>query len=324
LFEKYVEVVRLIRPRMLVLENVPGMKVAHVSKEDRVRGKMEAESFYDKLRKRLDDIGYVAEGHLVNASDYGVPQKRSRLIVIGIRSELAGLLKGDVGFAFGELAKSRADQRKEMGISKDVSARQALSDLETKHRKLQDCADPPPGYQELDYKEPLTEFQRLMHKDAYGPMNSMRLARHREDVRERFRLLQERCEEGGKLNEELRAEFGINKHRIHIMAPNEPAPTITTLPDDILHYSEPRILTVRECARLQSFPDWFHFQGKYTTGGAKRVKECPRYTQVGNAVPPLLAKAIGIAITRCLDEILVAEQKQARNSPNRPQTLEAA
>ena len=71
------------------------------------------------------------------------------------------------------------------------------------------------------------------------------------------------------------------------------ARTVTTLPDDMIHYAEPRILTVRENARLQTFPDWFSFKGKYTTGGHRRKYECPRYTQVGNAVPPLLAEAIG-------------------------------
>jgi len=60
-----------------------------------------------------------------------------------------------------------------------------------------------------------------------------------------------------------------------------------------LHYKEPRILTVRESARIQSFPDDYEFTGKYTTGGTSRTKECPRYTQVGNAVPPLLGEAIG-------------------------------
>ena len=87
------------------------------------------------------------------------------------------------------------------------------------------------------------------------------------------------------------------------MAADEPAPTITTLPDDILHYAEPRILTVRESARIQSFPDWFHFRGKFTTGGKKRRNECPRYTQIGNAVPPLLASAIGMALSAVLAEI---------------------
>jgi len=99
-----------------------------------------------------------------------------------------------------------------------------------------------------------------------------------------------------------RDRFGLLKHRVYPMSPSLPAPTITTLPDDVIHYSDPRILTVRESARLQSFPDWFEFRGKFTTGGNRRKKECPRYTQVGNAVPPLLARAIGSGISAALAE----------------------
>ena len=73
------------------------------------------------------------------------------------------------------------------------------------------------------------------------------------------------------MNDEARLGYGLKKHRIYPMSPTEPAPTITTLPDDVLHYSEPRILTVRESARIQSFPDWFQFKGKYTTGGKRRT-----------------------------------------------------
>src|ERR1700749_3153720 len=82
-----------------------------------------------------------------------------------------------------------------------------------------------------------------------------------------------------------------------VLDPRKPAPTITSMPDDLLHYSEPRTLTVRENARLQSFPDWFAFKGKYTTGGDRRRREVPRFTQVANAVPPLAARAIGEALT---------------------------
>ena len=78
-----------------------------------------------------------------------------------------------------------------------------------------------------------------------------------------------------------------------MLDPDRPSPTITSMPDDLIHYSEPRTLTVRENARLQSFPDWYAFQGKYTTGGHLRKKEVPRFTQVANAVPPLVARAIG-------------------------------
>jgi DNA (cytosine-5)-methyltransferase 1 len=109
------------------------------------------------------------------------------------------------------------------------------------------------------------------------------------------------------MDDESRKTYGLKKHRIYPMASGEPAPTVTTLPDDILHYCEPRILTVRETARLQSFPDWFKFKGKFTTGGDRRTKECPRYTQVGNAVPPYLARAIGVAVSNLLQEVAVTK-----------------
>jgi len=88
----------------------------------------------------------------------------------------------------------------------------------------------------------------------------------------------------------------IKKQAITPLCKDLPSATVTTLPDDIIHYAEPRILTVRENARLQTFPDWFEFTGAYTTGGKQRKHTCPRYTQVGNAVPPLLAEAMGLLI----------------------------
>ena len=81
-----------------------------------------------------------------------------------------------------------------------------------------------------------------------------------------------------------------------------PTITATSLPDDYVHFSQPRSLTVREWARLQTFPDWYQFAGKRTTGGRRRAgdpdagdwsREVPKYTQIGNAVPVLLAQAIG-------------------------------
>ena len=133
-------------------------------------------------------------------------------------------------------------------------------------------------------------------------MDSMRLANHTEAVKARFALILKQCRRGVNLSEADRDRFGISKHRTLPMDPDQPAPTLTTLPDDVLHYSEPRILTVREYARLQSFPDWYEFKGKYTTGGDRRKKDCPRYTQVGNAVPPLLASGIGHALMTIMDQ----------------------
>ena len=82
--------------------------------------------------------------------------------------------------------------------------------------------------------------------------------------------------------------------------PTEPSATVVTIPDDYINPWEARTLSVREMARCQSFDDSFEFLGKRTTGGLKRRTEVPQYTQVGNAVPPLLAKAIADEIMRVL------------------------
>lgn len=95
------------------------------------------------------------------------------------------------------------------------------------------------------------------------------------------------------------------KHSQRALKENEPAPAQLTVPDDICHYDKKqlRTLTVREMARFQSFPDWFVFRSKITTGGQQRKFEVPQYTQVGNAVPPLLAKALGEVIISILEEL---------------------
>lgn len=93
------------------------------------------------------------------------------------------------------------------------------------------------------------------------------------------------------------------KHSQRALLAAEPAPAQLTIPDDLCHY-EPtvlRTLTVREMARIQSFPDWFEFRSKATTGGTNRRFEVPQYTQVGNAVPPLLAYHLGVAINELLN-----------------------
>ena len=84
---------------------------------------------------------------------------------------------------------------------------------------------------------------------------------------------------------------------------DSPAPAALSIPDDTCHYDkhELRVLTVREMARIQSFPDNFVFKSKITTGGKMRKFEVPQYTQVGNAVPPLLGSALGVCIKNILE-----------------------
>jgi DNA (cytosine-5)-methyltransferase 1 len=308
LFSKYVEVVNAVQPAALVVENVPGMQVAHKRSNviDLQSGQYQRrQSFYDKLADNLCDVGYEVHAVLLDAASFGVPQRRSRLIVIGIRKDLAEWLDGGVERVFELLEEVRLQQLSDLGLGAAVSAADAISDLETGGRPLVSCTDAQsaPGYFEANPGEASTPYQRLMRQGAIGVPDSLRLARHREDVKERFARILTECRKGVRMSDEARRGYGLKKHRIYPMSPSEPAPTITTLPDDVLHYSEPRILTVRESARLQSFPDWFKFRGKFTTGGQQRTRECPRYTQVGNAVPPYLARAIGLAISRALEEI---------------------
>ena len=88
------------------------------------------------------------------------------------------------------------------------------------------------------------------------------------------------------------------KRNYTVTDPDSQSTTITTMPDDFIHYDANRSLTVREMARLQSFDDSFVFQGKRATGGEKRKSETPQFTQVGNAVPPLMARAIATEILK--------------------------
>ena len=91
---------------------------------------------------------------------------------------------------------------------------------------------------------------------------------------------------------------GTRKHSQRPLRAGHPSPTVMSLPDDFVHYAYPRTLTVREMARLQSFPDLFEFRSKETTGSDRRRFEVPQYTQVGNAVPPMMAEKIGSTLAQ--------------------------
>lgn len=311
LFKRYLDFVKLVQPTAVLLENVPGMAVAHgvaKSGERRLRGDVRG-SYYETLRQELDRLGYDAIGKPIDASRFGVPQKRTRLIVVGLlrdRIPSAGHANR-AELVFERLESQRAAFLNSLGLDCPVSARDAIGDLTLRRsdgsiwprRDYVGDPDSPKGFEELVYdgRRPKSAYQRLMRAEVpIDRMDSMRLARHSDVVERRFWAIINFCRQGVRMNDSDRDSFQLRKHRIYPMSASEPAPTITTLPDDILHYCDPRILTVREYARLQSFPDWFVFKGKYTTGGDRRTKECPRYTQVGNAVPPLLARAIAHAL----------------------------
>lgn len=117
------------------------------------------------------------------------------------------------------------------------------------------------------------------------------------DVRHRLEVIAKHGVYDEDCKEEL-SQLGLdsNKRNYTVLNPKGQSPTVVTMPDDFIHYAAHRAMTVREMARLQSFDDSFVFQGKRQTGGNKRKSEIPQYTLVGNAVPPLMARAIANTI----------------------------
>jgi DNA (cytosine-5)-methyltransferase 1 len=95
---------------------------------------------------------------------------------------------------------------------------------------------------------------------------------------------------------------GTKKDKKVLLDPDAVVSTITTHPDEFIHYLHPRNITVREMARLQSFPDRFTFHGRYTIKGPRRRFDVARCSQVGNAVPPLMAEGIGLALLAMIEE----------------------
>lgn len=301
LFRDYVRFIELVQPRAVLVENVGGIAVGHrFSKKDRKR-----KSYLKRITDALKRAGYITlEPETIRAESLGVPQRRPRVFVVGIRKDLwNGEPVPTLAMKLDQL-RAKFLREKDLDPSKRVSVKSAISDLEK--GRVVACLDgeSPRGF-EMGLKGAATSaYQTLLRRqDDHEVADSHRFANHRPDTTARFKAIGRLCRRGVQLSATERSQIApTKKHVLVVLAAKQVAHTITTLPDDLLHYSEPRILTVRETARLQSFPDWFHFKGKYTTGGPVRTSECPRYTQVGNAVPPLVAEAIGRALEALLTE----------------------
>lgn len=300
---RYIDLIKLVSPNYVLMENTVGIDSAYGAyKNKKGKNSHSKISFSKRIVRKLENAGYyVCDPAELNSADYGVPQSRVRHFILGINESLITCPSNHPFKDLKLMNRLRINFIKQKGLNpeKKVSVKEAISDLRIdKRRKLSTCDDRP-GYQQITYKGPDKRyiFQKLMHGKLNGTTpNSMALTKHRDDTILYFIFLRELLKNSGRrhnIPKNILDSYGIRKHRISIQVEDLPSPTITTLPDDILHYSEPRILTVRESARLQTFPDEFSFFGKYTTGGNSRVKECPRYTQVGNAVPPLVAEYLG-------------------------------
>ncbi|CAL4867004.1 hypothetical protein MMA231_01253 [Asticcacaulis sp. MM231] len=295
LFEAYLDLVGIIKPKIVLIENVLGFTSDFNNiKEGNIKNF--AQALIDAL-----STDYNTVFSIIRASEYGVPQNRMRFFLIGVRKECD--LGGNLDVFFQKLEKEAGGFLASRGLSRTPSAKDALSDLELTYNGTIACPECK-GFRASDYKAPRTPYQQAMRDGLRVAPSDMRLARHRPEIAARFKAIIKACRDDGTIklsaSSIIRTAHNLKKIAIRVLDPLAPAPTITSMPDDLLHYSEPRTLTVRENARLQSFPDWFEFKGKYTTGGHMRAREVPRFTQVANAIPPLLAEQLGLGLFRLL------------------------
>jgi DNA (cytosine-5)-methyltransferase 1 len=291
LINSYISFVKIVQPKIIFFENVKGFTMEFKKNKDT------GVAYSSLVTKKLEDAGYYVKGKLVNFGDYGVPQKRIRFILVGIKKNVKKASQQKVDSFFSSLEENKFDFLKQKGLTTSTSLKDAISDL-LKQNGLEETPDYPSFHSGIYGKEK-GNYQKLMRFGIENKIaNSHRFPKHSVTIINRFKVILEETTERRNFNisKEIQKKYNIKKRTVIPLNGSDRTPTITTLPDDYIHYLEPRILTVREYARIQSFPDWYNFQGKYTTGGKLRVKEVPRYTQIGNAIPPLFSEQSGLVL----------------------------
>lgn len=291
----YIKFIELVQPRMILFENVKGFTYAFDKKKSK---DAENEPYSHKVIRNLKGLGYNVKPHVIDFSKYGVPQRRKRFILVGIKEDLGSPEN------FEQLLIDNRDKfLEEKGLNATATLKDAISDLLRSNGEL-----PSPdrkGFYSGKYgNRKLSNYEKLMRGDypqTHEIADSHSFAKQTTDKIECYkRLLAEYPQRDKRIDGEFREQWGIKQRGITILDPDTVSPTITGHPDDYLHYCEPRIMTVRECARIQSFPDWYEIKKKYTTGGQMRKLEVPRYTQIGNAIPPLFAELTGKVLLNML------------------------
>nr|WP_199156690.1 DNA cytosine methyltransferase [Pedobacter sp. ASV2] len=295
LINSYIRFIELVKPKVLFFENVKGFTLEF--DKNSTKGK----KYSDYVINKLENLGYDVDAELINFSDYGIPQKRCRFILVGVRNDVA-IKNMVVARTFFETIKSN---RKAFLVNKNldmsVPLEAAISDLLYQNGTTRISSDK--NFSFGLYSPITSKYQAFLRKDLDKNNtipDSHRFANHSKPIIDRFSFILKNAPKGKSLNKAFKEEHKIKKHTLIPLDGKDCAPTITTLPDDYVHYSEPRILTVREYARIQSFPDTYEILGKYTTGGKSRVLEVPRYTQLGNAIPPLFGEQSGLALKKIL------------------------
>ena len=284
LMHSYIEFIRLVKPTMLFFENVQGFTVEFKDHKDK-------KNYSDILISELHELGYSLDYKIVTMSDYGVPQNRKRFILFASKN-------GAYEIFFEELFKNRDSFLKNRRLKTPITVSQAINDLKKSHGEI-DSKDTK-GFKNGKYGRMISSYQKLMRRNIErGSLpDSHRFAKHRSETIDLFERLMDASEQSIRITPSMNLVEGLKKRGVTPLKKNSICNTITSIPDDYIHYDEPRIMTVREHARIQSFPDDYEFKGPYTTGGERRKTDVPRYTQVANAVPPLFAEQVGEVILK--------------------------
>jgi DNA (cytosine-5)-methyltransferase 1 len=270
----------------------------------------------------------IEKPFIANASNYGVPQNRERVLFIGCRkdqkfiSEIPPTVSEDQKVTVFEALydldfisnNQEAHHYELVDVSKQFNGTGEKMLNLLRKRSINGSIDSKKGktfaewsregrlidkYKHVSKPFYVKNFESLNNGEKYYDiLNNHKTSNQNNDVVKRLSII---LKEGdyktaqSKLN---KCGLSSNKRNYNVLKPDVQSPTIMTIPDDYIHYNSPRALSVREMARLQSFDDSFVFQGKRSTGGNNRKSEVPQYTLVGNAVPPLLARAVGVEILK--------------------------
>ena len=282
--------------------------------QEQLKGKTDLLNHLNEMMKGIR-LYNIEEPFVLLSSNYGVPQNRERVVFIGCRNDqevikeipatISGSEKVKVYEALWDLDM--------IGNGETVTSyKKPKLNLKFEETKIQRAIQGEPdergllfsewsrigrlGHRFIFDNEPfyvlnmseLDRPQKYQHMDLFNHQTSQQ----NDKVRERLRIIAAHGDYDDAKTELKKKGLESQKRNYAVLNPLGQSPTVCTMPDDFIHYAAYRPMTVREMARLQSFDDSFVFQGKRQTGGNNRQKEIPQYTLVGNAVPPLMARAI--------------------------------
>lgn len=325
LFGEYVRVISEIQPKYIVLENVEGFVDMQFLGYVGITGIKYPDGSVtpDILRSELNEIGYkTLEPRILNAADYGVPQRRNRIIFMGYREDMippeypAPTVDPD---HYVTLKDAIGDLIVDDNIRNQVNTRRSKYQIESSSGRTPTISGKPisvkkPTNTELSkMSDVVSERFSLFKEGETGTFLRKRVLSDGIDISDKPALVELCGKAFGMTSKQVITLFKnakANDEQIDVLLTkknirqrwdgSQPSATIVTIPDDYISPWEPRTFSVREMARCQSFDDSFEFLGKRTTGGLKRRTEVPQFTQVGNAVPPLLAKAVALEILKVL------------------------